>query len=162
MNASTDPTQAIFREMGFPAQRAWQHGAVAYSIARTSSLLVRELSKVYKRAGLTAASFNLLMLLRHGADSAEMTQQAIGKRLVVSPSDMTGLIDRLERRGLVRRRPGRDRRMKLLQITGKGEQVLDAIWPAHLAAIRGCCEGLAAPDAKRLVRALATLREGLA
>ena len=56
----------IFQEMGFSVQRAWLGGAVAYSVARTYSLLVRELSRLYGRFGLSPSSFNLLMLLKIG------------------------------------------------------------------------------------------------
>jgi MarR family transcriptional regulator, organic hydroperoxide resistance regulator len=43
-------------------------------------------------------------------------------------SNVTGIVDRLEDRGLVERRPGeRDRRVKMLTITGRGAQIRDAL-----------------------------------
>ena len=87
----------IYQEMGFKAASGQPVGSgLVYALARTFSLAMRELARVYQRVGLSAASFNLLMVLKHGADPESFTQQAIGARLVVSPSDMTGLIDRLE------------------------------------------------------------------
>ena len=150
--------EPVFTEMGFPARRAWLEGAVAYSIGRTYNLLIRELVRGYARFGLSASSFNLLMLLKHGEDPERMTQQAIGKRLVVSPSDMTGLIDRLERRGLVRRMPGRDRRQKLLRITPQGAKLLDEVWPHHVETITKLCRVLTKGEAMVMVRALMKLR----
>ena len=152
----------IFEEMGFAVQGERREEAVIYSLARTASLLLRELSKVYAKAELTAASFNLLMLLKHGKDPETMTQHEIGRRLAVSPSDMTGLIDRLERRSLVRRQPGKDRRVKLLEITPQGKRLLDEVWPGHLSTIKQRCACLDASKARRLVEALAALREALA
>ena len=117
---------------------------------------------MYARFGLSASSFNLLMLLRHGADQDACTQQAIGARLVVSPSDMTGLIDRLERKGLVQRTPGRDRRCKLLRITPKGKALLDEVWPLHLEAIKRVTRSLTKADAETLVAALSKVRAAAA
>ena len=159
MVRTPDTIQAVFREMGFPSARAWLPGAVAYSVGRTYSLLIRELARVYGRHGLSAPSFNLLMLLRYGADPDRMTQQEVGKRLVVSASDMTGLIDRLEDKGLVRRTPGKDRRSKLLRITPKGATLVGNVWPHHAETVKRLCGGLSQRDAHALVRAAACLRE---
>ncbi len=150
--------EAVFHELGFPASRAWLPGAVAYSVARTYNLLIRELAQGYGRFGLSASSFNLLMLLKHGKDPEAMTQQQISTRLVVSPSDMTGLIDRLERRGLVRRLPGRNRREKLLRITPRGAALSDDVWPFHVQTVTRLCSVLTATEARRLVQAMIKLR----
>ncbi len=158
---TTQGSEGIFREMGFPPQRAWWPGAVVYSVARTYSLLVRELERVYARFGLSAPSFNLLMLLKHGAEAEAMTQQAIGKRLVVSPSDMTGLIDRLERRGFVQRTRGQDRRCKLLRITPKGKRLTDEVWPHHVQTVTRLTQALNARQAQALVQDLGRLRSAL-
>jgi DNA-binding MarR family transcriptional regulator len=49
---------------------------------------------------------------------------AVSQRFGVSPSTMTGLADRLERRGYVRRRPhASDRRVTVLELTAKGERL---------------------------------------
>ncbi len=158
MNAA----QKILDEMGFSPKTDRQPSeAVIYSLARTYSLIAQRLSGVYQRGGLTAASFNLLMLLQHGRDPDCFTQQAIGRRLVVSASDMTGLIDRLERKGLVKRLPGRDRRSKLLRITPKGTKLLEAVWPAHVEAIGDLARPLGQDESTGLLRALDRLRESL-
>ena len=155
-------THEIFQEMGFEVKTERLTEAVICSIARTYSLIARRLAPVYQRAGLTAASFNLLMLLKHGKDPESLTQHAAGEHLVVSPSDMTGLIDRLERKGIVRRLPGTDRRSKRLQITPKGSQLLDEVWPRHLEAVDRVAGSLSASPARQVVEALAVLRRGLA
>ncbi len=151
----------IFQEMGFKPPMEWQSDAVVYSIGRTANLLVRELAAVYQRFGLTVASFNLLMLLKHGADPDSFSQQALGQRLVVSPSDMTGLIDRLEQKGWVRRQPGKDRRSKRLEITPKGAKLLDEVWPQHKAALQRCISPLSKSEAQAVVRGLAHMRQAL-
>jgi MarR family 2-MHQ and catechol resistance regulon transcriptional repressor len=157
MNSQT-VMEGVFRDMGFPASRAWLSGAVAYSIGRTYTRLVRELERLYGRFGLSVSSFNLLMLLAHGTDAEQLTQHAVGERLVVSPSDLTGLLDRLERRGLVQRLPGPDRRTKRLRITPAGRQLLAQVWPPHRELITRLCRVLGAGEAEQLVGALAKLQ----
>ena len=159
MHAAKDAQQEIFQEMGFPTTRTWLGGAVAYSVARTYNLLARQLAQIYARHELTAASFNVLMLLKHGADPDTMMQRAIGERLVVSPSDMTGLVDRLERRGLVRRtRSAEDRRQKLLRVTAKGEALIERVWPHHVQAITKLCRALDETECGQLIAAMSKLR----
>ena len=155
--------EAIFNEMGFEAKTAHlPEAGVVYALARTFNVVMHELAAVYQRAGLSAASFNVLMLLKRGRRPDSFTQQALGKCLVISPSNMTGLIDRLEKKQLVKRTPGADRRSKLLRITPKGSALLDGVWPHHLDAIKRLTKVLNKDDADILLRALSRLRQAAA
>ena len=54
--------KAIFEELGFAMKDVQlPEGAIVYSLARTYSLVTRKLAKVYKRFGLSVASFNLVI-----------------------------------------------------------------------------------------------------
>lgn len=151
--------RTIFEELGFDLKQVQlPDGAVLYSLARTYGLVMRRLSEIYHRFGLSPAGFNLLVLLQRGKDPSTFTQRAIGDRLVVSPSDMSGLIDRMERRGLVKRTPGADRRSKLLRITPKGSALVDDVWPHHAEAISQMAKGLEAADVQAMLRVLARVR----
>ena len=150
----------IFHEMGFEAKSVrLPEAGVIYALARTFSLVNRQLARVYQRVGLSAASFNLLMLLKHGRDPDSCTQQALGSRLVVSPSDMTGLLDRLERKGLVKRLAGKDRPSKLLRITPKGSALLDQAWPHHVEAIQRLTKILKPSEGQVVLAALSRMRQ---
>ena len=151
-------TPSIFQEMGFAIPEERLPEQVVYSLARTANLLTQTLATVYRRVGLTPASFNLLMLLKHGADPEAFTQQAVGARLVSSPANMTGLIDRLEAKGWITRLPGKDRRSHLLQITPKGSMRLDEIWAAHVHAVEQLAQALSRQEARTLVRLTAQVR----
>jgi MarR family 2-MHQ and catechol resistance regulon transcriptional repressor len=152
--------ETIFEEMGFDPKRIRLPEAdVLYALARTTTVVSRTLAKVYQRFGLSIASFNLLMLLKHGKEPDAFTQQVLGKRLVVSPSDMTGLLDRLERKGLVRRAPGKDRRSHLLQITPKGAKLLDDLWPHHVEVMTRLSRPITRADAALLAKTLVRVRE---
>ena len=152
----------IFEELGFdPKEVQLPEGALVYSIARTYGLIMRKLSDTYRRFDLSAASFNVLLLLKRGKDPASFTQQQIGHRLVVSPSDMSGLIDRMEQRSLVRRDPGKDRRCHLLRITPKGSALVEQVWPHHKDAMTQMTKGIHPKDAKVLLLVLAHLRHSM-
>lgn len=155
--------EAIFNEMGFEAKTAHlPEAGVVYAIARTFNLAMHELAAVYQRVGLSAASFNVLMLLKRGRHADSLTQQALGKCLVISPSNMTGLLDRLEKKQLVKRTPGADRRSKFLRITPKGSALLDEVWPHHVDAIKRLTKVLNKDDTGTLLRALSRLRQAVA
>ncbi|TQJ92717.1 MarR family winged helix-turn-helix transcriptional regulator [Streptomyces sp. SLBN-31] len=73
---------------------------------------------------LTASQGKTLNVLRRGP--ASMSVLAI--TLTCDASNMTGIIDRLEKRGLVRREPSSsDRRVKNVVLTAEGERVIDVI-----------------------------------
>ena len=152
--------RTIFDEMGFDLKTVrFPQAAALYALARLYSLTARDLAAVYRRFGLTITSFNLLMLLQHGKDRDTFTQQALSEKLVVTESDTTKVLDRLERRGLVRRLPGKDRRSHHLTITAKGAHVLDEVWPTHVEAMEGLSKAIHPGDAQVLANILVRLRD---
>ena len=151
--------RVIFDEMGFDLDAVrFPQAAALYALAKLYNLTARDLAAVYKRVGLTITSFNLLMLVQHGKDRDSMTQQAISDKLVVTGSDTTKVIDGLEKRGLVRRVPGKDRRSKCLTITPKGSHLLDEVWPHHVEAMEHLAQAIQPHDAKVLADILVRLR----
>lgn len=58
----------------------------------------------------------------------ELTMSDVADRLCCDPSNVTGVIDRLESRGLVRREPTpQDRRVKALELTGEGKRLREKL-----------------------------------
>lgn len=89
-------------------------------------------------------------------DAAEgRSQQAIGAAIEVPPSRMVALVDELEQRGLVERRPEpKDRRVRALFLTAKGRKTLArgrAIAKQHEDDLT---RGMPAADRKRLLELL--------
>jgi len=88
-----------------------------------------ELDALYGQYGLTTSAFNVLRVLREQPEG--QPRGRIAQRLFHRAPDVTRLIDRLERRGLVKRvRTRVDRRLSLTQITAKGIELLARIEPA--------------------------------
>ena len=73
------------------------------------------------RLGLSFAQAHALRMLE---PDEPLPMSALAERLFCDNSNVTGIVDRLEDRGLVERRPGEhDRRVKMLMITERGAQV---------------------------------------
>ena len=78
------------------------------------------------RLGLTALQAKLLIALPPG-ESVPM--RVLAERLRCDPSNLTGLVDKLESRDVVRRRPDPvDRRVKALTLTDRGADLRSAFW----------------------------------
>lgn len=94
---------------------------VFLSLQMTSKSLLEPWAKFLKRyAGLTPVQYNLLRILR-GARARGRTCGEISERLVTRDPDVTRIVDRLEKRGLVRReRDPHDRRVVKVFITKEG------------------------------------------
>jgi DNA-binding MarR family transcriptional regulator len=95
-------------------------------LLRTCDMLSRRLADVLKPAELSPTQYNVLRILR-GAKEA-LTCKQIASRMITRDPDITRLLDRLEKRGLISRsRETKDRRVVLTRITQQGLKIL-----AHL------------------------------
>ncbi len=96
------------------------------NLQRTANLLVHGMSELLRRSGLTPTQYNVLRILR-GA-SSPLTCGQVGERMVTREPDVTRLLDRLATRDLIRReRSAEDRRVVVVEITGKGREVVDRL-----------------------------------
>ena len=99
-------------------------GMVIHSLLRTHSRLSPLLDATLRAAQLTAAQFNTLLLLRHSGNGGLLMSQ-IGEGLIVTKSNVTGLIERLAKQGLVERCDHHDRRATRVRLTDAGHAMLD-------------------------------------
>jgi DNA-binding MarR family transcriptional regulator len=105
------------------------------------------------------------MLLRHVAAAGGQSQQALGKAMRIPASRMVALVDELERRGLVERRPSpADRRAHALFLTGEGRRLLDRVMKVSADHEAQLCAGLTRSERERLIELLARVsaEQGLA
>ena len=97
---------------------------VILNLARTAEYVGSRGAEVFKRADLTPTQYNALRILR-GAGEEGLTCGEISERMVTKDSDITRLLDRLERRGLIsRERPENNRRVVVTRITHEGLALL--------------------------------------
>jgi MarR family 2-MHQ and catechol resistance regulon transcriptional repressor len=98
----------------------------------TNSLLAR-LAERHTIGDLTWSQFAVMEALYH---LGHMTQGEISVKVLKSGSNMTTVIDNLERDGLVRReRDANDRRVIHVHLTEAGTAKIEAVLPDHVAAL---------------------------
>ncbi len=96
-----------------------------------------------------------VMLLRHVAIEEGRSQQALGEALRIPPSRMVALVDALEQRGLLRRRPDPgDRRVRALHLTADGRRLLGKVMEISLEHERQLSKGLRPAEREQLITLL--------
>lgn len=103
--------------------------------------LVRELVRTYqalesyafehiRSLGLTPSQFDVLVAL---GNQPPMTFKEIGEHTLITKTTLTGVIDRLQERGLVRRMNcTQDRRCTYVGLTPEGDALFRNAFPAHI------------------------------
>jgi DNA-binding MarR family transcriptional regulator len=106
------------------------------SLMRSSDLLQARFERVMRPFNISLTQYNVLRILR-GAEPAGRTCGEIGERMIAREPDVTRLLERMERAGLIRRtRDSEDRRVVVTRITPAGLKLLDEIEPG-LSEING-------------------------
>ena len=135
------------------------HREAALGIARTADLLGRVLGRVIEPHGISKQQFNVLRILR-GARPERLPTLTIAERMVEQTPGITGLLDRLEDKGLVRReRCPSDRRQVLCEITSRGLDLLDRLDEPFARAEQEIMAALSDEELRALIGALSTIRE---
>jgi DNA-binding MarR family transcriptional regulator len=108
---------------------------------------------------ITLARFDLLASLSR--DDGQ-TLASLSRALLVTAGNLTGLVDRAERDGVVERRPDpSDRRLARVWLTTRGRALIRELLPAHAKQVHELLRGLPAQDRDDLRRLLGSLREHL-
>jgi DNA-binding MarR family transcriptional regulator len=112
------------------------------------------------RGGVSMTHFHVMsMLERHG----EMTMSRLAEMLDVSFSNATGLVDRMEERGLVERvRVADDRRVVMVRITGRGRELLTEVEVLRSDILGRVLEHLDDAQLERVARSMEDVRGALA
>jgi len=94
------------------------------SFQRAADWLLQGVERLLKPHGLSPAQYNVLRILR-GAGSEGLSCREVAARMVTRDPDMTRLLDRLEKQGLLsRERRKDDRRVVTTRITTQGLDLL--------------------------------------
>jgi DNA-binding MarR family transcriptional regulator len=114
--------------------------------------------QVIKTAGLTAAQYNVLRILR-GAGRAGLACREIGERMISRDPDITRLLDRMEKRNLItRERQSDDRRVVKTYVTPEGLEVLKTLDRPVSALHKRQFQGIAPAKLKVLAAMLEEIR----
>jgi DNA-binding MarR family transcriptional regulator len=129
------------------------------NILRSCDLLGRRMGEVLKGLELSSTQYNVLRILR-GAGPEGLACGEIGERMVTRDPDITRLLDRLEKRGLVgRSREKEDRRVVTARITAAGLELLKKLDEPVTQMHKAQLGHLEAKQQETLIRLLETARE---
>ncbi|WP_245940071.1 MarR family winged helix-turn-helix transcriptional regulator [Stenomitos frigidus] len=127
-----------------------QHNTESQSATRKAAKepflpVMRELARTFqafnayddehiRQLGLTAPQFDVICTL---GNTPGMTMGQLAEKTLVTKGTLTGIIDRLERKGLVRREvPPANRRCFMIVLTTEGDRVFEEVFPAHIAYLK--------------------------
>lgn len=112
-----------------------------------------------KPHGLSPTQYNALRILR-GAGPEGLACSEVGQRMINRDPDITRLLDRLERRGLIRRsREQRDRRVIKTRITPAGMDLLKSLNREVMEFHRQLLGHMGEERLEHLMRLLEAVRE---
>ncbi len=99
--------------------------AAVTNVMRVQQILQATVDEALKPHGLTFARYEALVLLSFSRRGS-LPMRLMGDRLQLHPTSITNIVDRLEADGLARRLPHpNDRRTTLVELTDRGEEVVD-------------------------------------
>jgi len=105
------------RHVGCPEETAF------LDLLRTTDMLSRGLVRVLKTEEVSSTQYNVLRILRGASEGLPCGE--VANRMITRDPDVTRLLDRLEKRGLIsRRRETTDRRTVIARITKEGLELL--------------------------------------
>jgi DNA-binding MarR family transcriptional regulator len=105
--------------------------SVGFLLSQLGFVLARRFQQVMVPLGLEPRQFLLMRLVTFNEGK---TQQALGEALNIPASRMVAIVDELEQRGLLERRPDpADRRVRRLYVTAEGRRLLDRALEAAMA-----------------------------
>lgn len=124
------------------------------NLIRTGDMLMGEHARRLQADFGISPTAGMVLSSVEGA-GRRLTPTEIADRLIVTTASVTSLLDTLERRGLVRRRPHPDDRRRLLvEVTPDGQLVLDRLLPGMHAFEARMFEEMPEADKRRLLRLL--------
>jgi len=132
------------------------------SLVRTSSLMQKLSDRFFSRFGLTDVQFNILMILKEQSGQG-LSQRELSEHLIVTKSNVVGLIDRLERSGYVRRESHpSDRRFNRIVLTPRGERLESRVEESYFREVDKMMNVLTRPEKKAVIKAMERIRQYIA
>ncbi|MBI5658823.1 MAG: MarR family transcriptional regulator [Nitrosomonadales bacterium] len=133
--------------------------------------LLRELAGTYqafefyssahiRSLGLTPPQFDIVATI---GNTPGMTPKELGEKTLITKGTLTGVVDRLADKGLVRRIASpSDGRSQIIQLTRAGEKLFDRVFPAHIAYMQRAFAPLPPEELAGIAAGMRRLREAFA
>jgi MarR family transcriptional regulator, 2-MHQ and catechol-resistance regulon repressor len=109
--------------------------------------------------GLTGAQFDIVATL---GNTPGMTCKELGEKTLITKGTLTGVLDRMEDRGLIRRTgTDADRRQTFIALTPQGNRLFDRVFPAHVSHLKCAFTALTPRELDQAADLLGKLRDAL-
>jgi DNA-binding MarR family transcriptional regulator len=128
------------------------------SLLRTTDVLQERFGQILRPFNISMTQYNVLRILR-GAEPTGRTCGEIGERMIAREPDVTRLLERMEKAGLIRRtRDSQDRRVVVTRISASGLKLLDEMEP-RLRELDGLLKPMGERKIETMLKLLDEVRE---
>ncbi len=112
-----------------------------------------------RKLGLTSAQFDIVATL---GNTPGMTCKELGEKTLITKGTLTGVLDRMEARGLIRRTASdADRRQVFIVLTPQGVRTFERAFPAHIGHLKPAFTVLSPRELDQATELLHKLRDAL-
>ncbi|MFC4409401.1 MarR family winged helix-turn-helix transcriptional regulator [Chungangia koreensis] len=116
-------------------------------LSRATKVLHEQANSFFQENGLNPTEFAVLELLYH---KGNQPLQKIGNKILLASGSITYVIDKLEKRGLIRRVScPTDRRVTFAEISEDGKELMDKLFPEHEQNIHSLMDVLSNEEKKQ-------------
>ena len=130
-------------------------------LKKTSDMLEVTHNIFFKQYGISNTKFNVLIILYEEQKNGIMLSE-IGEQMLVTKANITGLIDRLEKDGFVKRtRDEKDRRKIMAVITKKGIEFTEKVKVEYKKWVENLMSELKEEEKNQLIATLSKLQNAL-
>ncbi|HVF89069.1 MAG TPA: MarR family transcriptional regulator [Blastocatellia bacterium] len=131
------------------------------NVIRTAAMLQKLSDRFFSRFGVTDAQFNMLMILKDCGEEG-LSQQELSERLIVTKSNVVGLVDRLEKAGHLKREANSaDRRCNRVVLTSDGKELVSRVEKIYFKEVDEMMNVLSDVQKEALISAMDQLRQYL-
>jgi MarR family transcriptional regulator, 2-MHQ and catechol-resistance regulon repressor len=137
-------------------RKTYPHLPTLRELVRCYQAFERYSSSHVRELGLTPGQFDIIATL---GNTPGMTFKQLGERTLITKGTLTGVVDRLEQKGLVKRTPfPQDGRCSSVALTRAGVREFERIFNPHLEYVGSVFARLASEDVTSLITQLQKLR----
>lgn len=121
-------------------------------MVRATDALHELIKKDVAQYGLNPTEFSVLELLYH---RGQQPIQLIGKKVLIASSSITYVVDKLEAKNyVIRKACPEDRRVTFAELTDRGQQLMDEIFPKHEQVINQAFQGMEPQEMEKMIRSV--------
>jgi DNA-binding MarR family transcriptional regulator len=109
-----------------------------------------------RQLGLTTSQFDVIATL---GNTKGFNFKELGEKTLITKGTLTGVIDRLEKKGLVQRQMDQqDRRVFQVVLTKQGEEIFEKVFPQHISYFKQRFQSLTTEEHQEILTALRKLK----